>query len=479
MKNSLAKHIHFIGIKGVGMAALAVLAKEAGIRVTGSDLGEKFITDGLIDGFQIPWKIGFSAKNIEGHPDLVVVTGAHEGLNNPEAKAAREKGLKVIMQGEAVGAFMEGKFLGRENLEGISVAGCHGKTTTTAMIATILSGCETDPSYLVGCAGILPLGAPGHFGRGKYFIAEADEYATCPEIDQTPKFLWQNPKFLVVTNIEYDHPDVFANLEELKKAFLKLIDKLPTNGLLVAGSDSPALMQILKDVNCSVANFGEGSQNNWRLKKFYMRDGKSRFLVEDHGKNIGEFEIAVPGKFNAVNALAGIIIGSELGFSPSRIRISLATFGGTKRRFEFIGRSGGVKLYDDYAHHPTEISSTLEAAKIFFPGQKITCIFQPHTFSRTKSLLPEFSRCFTDANEVLIMDIYPSAREKSDFGVNAKILTEEIAKHHRQVKYIGKMEDIIEYLKKTAKSGEVIFTMGAGDIFVHHEKILAGLRNRN
>lgn len=474
MKNSLAKHIHFVGIKGVGMAALAVLAKEAGILVTGSDLGEEFITDSLIEDFRIPWKVGFSPKNIEGHPDLVVVTGAHEGFNNVEAKAAQEKGLKVMMQGEAVGAFMAGKFLGRENLEGISVAGCHGKTTTTAILATILSGCKSDPSYLVGCGGILPLGASGHFGGGKYFIAEADEYATCPEIDQTPKFLWQNPKFLVLTNIEYDHPDVFANLKELEKAFLKLINKLPKNGLLVAGGDSPSLREILKRVNCPVVTFGEGSQNNWRLKKFYMREGKSRFWVESHGRDLGEFEIAVPGKFNAVNALAGIIVALELGFSSVQIKKSLATFAGTKRRFEFIGGSG-VKLYDDYAHHPTEISSTLEAAKNFFPGQKITCIFQPHTYSRTKVLLSDFARCFSKAYQVIIVDIYSSAREKDDFGVNSKILTEEIAKYHPRVKYLGKKEKVIDYLKKTADLSGIIFTMGAGDIFLWHEEILAAL----
>lgn len=468
------KHIHFVGIKGVGMTPLAILAKEAKIRVTGSDVEEKFITDEVLKRFGIDWKIGFSPQNIEGRPDLVVVTGAHGGMTNPEAQAALEKGLKTVMQGEAVGIFMDGKILGRD-FSGISVAGSHGKTTTTAMIATVLAQNNLDPSFVVGCGGISNFSAPGHFGKGKYFVAEADEYATCPETDKTPKFLWQNPRFTLVTNIEYDHPDIFADIGEVKEAFLKFMIKVPKDGVLVVGQDSHHLQSLLPKISSPVVTFGEGPKNAWRIKKFSSENGKIKFWVEHRGVDFGSFELLVPGKFNALNALASIVVAVELGISYEKIRQALVKFSGTKRRFEFVGETDGTKLYDDYAHHPTEISATLTAAKEFFPGQKITCIFQPHTYSRTKTLLNDFASCFSDASEVLILDIYSSAREKSDFGVNAKILTQEIAKNHPNVKYLGKMENVIEYLKKNADGGGVIFTMGAGDIFLWHQEILGAL----
>ncbi|MDP3997995.1 MAG: UDP-N-acetylmuramate--L-alanine ligase [bacterium] len=479
MHRKKAKHIHFIGIKGVGMTPLAILAKEAKIRVTGSDIGEKFVTDEVLGRFGISWKIGFSPENIEGQPDLVVVTGAHDGLNNPEAQAAQKMGFKTVMQGEAVGIFMEGQFLGRKNLEGISVAGTHGKTTTTAMISDVLAKSDLDPSFVVGCGDIPTLGAPGHFGKGKYFVAEADEYATYPQADKTPKFLWQKPKIAVVTNIEYDHPDVFADIGEVKDAFLKFMKKVPSNGFILAGYDSTNVQELIGKAGCPFITFGLSPKSDWWIKKLKSGEGKTRFSVWRKSVEVGEFQLSIPGKFNALNALAAIIIGMELGIHPAKIQKTLASFGGTKRRFEFVGETGGVKLYDDYAHHPTEISATLAAAKSFFPGQKITCIFQPHTYSRTKALLLDFGRCFTDASEVLILDIYSSAREKSDFGVNAKILTQEIAKHHSKVKYLGKMERVIDYLGKTAGISGVIFTMGAGDIFLWHREILDALKDKH
>lgn len=457
------------------MTPLAILAKEAKIRVTGSDLGERFATDEVLKLFGISWRVGFSPENIEGRPDLVVVTGAHDGLNNPEAQTAQKMGLKTVMQGEAVGLFMDGQFLGREKFEGISVAGSHGKTTTTAMIAEVLAKNGLDPSFVVGCGDIPTLGAPGHFGKGKYFVAEADEYATCPGIDKTPKFLWQNPKMAVVTNIEYDHPDIFKDIDEVKEAFLKFMKKIPDNGFIVAGYDSVNARELTEKARRPFITFGLSTKSDWWIKKLTSVERKTRFLVWRKSVEVGEFYLSLPGKFNVLNALSAIIVGMELGIAPAKIQKTLAAFRGTKRRFEFIGQANGTKLYDDYAHHPTEISATLAAAKNFFPNQKIICIFQPHTYSRTKALLSDFGRCFTDASEVLILDIYSSAREKSDFGVNAKILTEEIAKHHSQVKYLGKMEKVIDYLEKTAVDGGVIFTMGAGDIFLWHKEILKSL----
>ncbi len=469
------KHIHFVGIKGVGMTPLAILAKEAKIKITGSDLEERFITDEVLQRFTIEWKAGFSPKNIEGRPDLVVVTGAHGGLNNIEAQFAKEKGLSVVLQGEAVGIFMDGKIFGRD-FEGISVSGSHGKTTTTAMLATVLERNHLDPSFIVGCGDISAIGSPGHFGKGRYFIAEADEYAISPQTNLTPKFLWQNPQIIVINNIEYDHPDVFENINDVKKAFADFIQKLPSDGLVIAGGDNRNVEGILKETNRRVITFGESPQNEWQISKFSMNHGRIKFLVSHKGRHLSEYQLLVPGRFNALNALATIIVGIEIGLTPEKIKEALAKFTGAKRRFEFIGEAGGAKLYDDYAHHPSEIAATLRAAKDFFPKQKIICIFQPHTYSRTKMLLNDFAHCFNDASEIVITDIYSSAREKEEFGINAKILADEISKNHPCVRYLGDEEKIVEYFGKENHLNDVIFTMGAGDIFLWHREILEALK---
>lgn len=470
-----AEYIHFIGIKGVGMTALAVLAKEAGIRITGSDIVEKFLTDEVLGKAGITFKTGFSPENIEGNPDLVVVTGAHGGLDNPEAKEAQKRGLKVVSQGEAVGIFMEGLVLGRKDLFGISVAGSHGKTTTTSMVAFLFSKAGLDPSFISGCAGISGLEAPGHFGKGKYFVAEADEYATFPQNDKTPKFLWQNPQVTVITNIEYDHPDIFDNLAQIKDAFRQFIQKLPPDGILIASTDNPVVKSLFQNFRGEKISFGFGPTCDWQITKVSFGEGKTWFWVKHKNLDLGKFTLSVPGKYNALNALAAIVVGVSLGIPVEKIRQILPKFFGTKRRFEFISETNGIKLYDDYAHHPTEISATLKAAKEWFPGKRIIVIFQPHTYSRTKALFDEFARCFSFADYTVLVGIYPSAREEIDPTISSKLLAIEVARHQRNVSYLPGKEEVIEYLGKIARPGDIILTMGAGDIFSWHKDILSAL----
>ena len=459
------KSIHFVGIKGVGMAPLAVIAKEAKVKVTGSDIDEEFITDESLKRAGIVPFVGFDGSHVE-KPDLVIASGAHGGMDNAEVKAAKTKGIKVLMQGQAVGEFMQGSLLGRQ-FEGISVAGAHGKTTTAAMIATVLKVAETDPSYVIGTGDIPSLGSSGHFGRGKYFVAEADEYVTDPQYDKTIKFLWQHPKIAVFTNIEFDHPDVYESIDELRSAFIKFANSLSEDCLLVANGDDPQIQRILERFEGKVITYGFSPKNDYSLQRVSISGERMFFWVTAKEVSLGEFSLGVTGEHNGLNALSAIIVASELGISIEKIKVGISAYSGSKRRSEFVGKlPSGALAYDDYAHHPTEIKNTLKTFKKTFPKSRIVCIFQPHTYSRTKSLLSEFKMSFMDADEVIITDIYASLREEKDPAISSEILTREVAKNHRSVTFLPKLSDVVEYLsQKQYDRNTVVVSMGAGDVY--------------
>ncbi|HVF69219.1 MAG TPA: Mur ligase family protein, partial [Xanthomonadales bacterium] len=273
--------VHFVGIKGVGMTPLAIIAKEAGFTVTGSDVSDEFITDAALRNAGINKIQDFSKENIQDQ-DLVIITGAHGGYDNIEAKEAVDKKIKVITQGEAVGIFMEGSIFGKSFL-GVSVAGTHGKTTTSAMIASILKENKMDPSYVIGTSHVESLGAPGHFGSGKYFIAEADEYATEPRSNKKAKFLWQFPKILVITNIEFDHPDVYSSLDEIRNAFLAFSNQMGSAGLLIACGDDPEVAKLLKDSKCKIVTYGFNKDNNYILDNVHFSGDHMFFALSSYG----------------------------------------------------------------------------------------------------------------------------------------------------------------------------------------------------
>lgn len=460
------QHIHFIGIKGVAMTALAIVAKEKGFKISGSDVIEEFITDNVLKRNKITPLVGFSEDNLNEKPDLVIVTGAHGGIDNPEARAAKSMGIRTIMQGTALGEFMDEK-------DGISVCGCHGKTTTSAMISTILDLSGFRPSFAVGCGDIPVLKNPGRYGHGRYFVAEADEYVTCPGVDMTPRFMWQNPKLLVITNIDYDHPDAYKSINEVKQAYLKFAQK--AKELVIACIDNQSIREILPQISAKIKTYGLSPASKIKPTNISFEEGATYFSVNDNGLDIGRFSLQIPGIHNVLNATASIIASLEAGVNIEKIRSSLGKFTGTKRRFEKIGEKNGVKIYDDYAHHPTEIEATIKAARTWFPKNNLTIIFQPHTYSRTKALFYEFNKCFQPADKVIITDIYSSRRETPDSEVSSKKLVQEISKHHKDIKHIGNPEDVIEYISKKAEYGNIIFTMGAGDIYKIGEKILNNL----
>ncbi len=465
------KNIHFLGVKGVGMAPLAIIAKEAGFKVTGCDIDEDFITDIALKKAGIEIFKNFSDEHLR-NVDLLVTTGAHRGFDNPEVMGAKKLGIKVWTQGQAAGEFMKGDIFQRD-MEGISIAGSHGKTTTAAMIATILKVNSQDPSFLIGTGEIPSLGAPGHYGKGKYFVAEADEYATEPKYDKTPKLLWQKPKIAVITNIEFDHPDLYASEEEIEKVFLSFANGLPKNGVIVANCDDKKVKKLLGAYKGKRITYGLSENNDFYIQRYTISGDKMFFWVKNKSTLIGEFSIGVVGEHNAVNALGALVATLETGISIERARKGLSVFTGSKRRFEYVGKlASGALLYDDYAHHPTEIRQTLSAFRKTFPKKRIVCIFQPHTYSRTKSLFEQFSSSFKDADIAILTNIYSSLREEKDNTVSSGLLAQSVAKFNKNVLYLPELSDVIEYIDKNSFGKDtIIISMGAGNVYKISEKL--------
>ncbi len=456
------KRIHFVGVKGVAMTALAVWAKESGYVVTGSDTEEEFPTDAVLAKAKIS-VLRFNAKNISRiHPHLVVFTGAHGGKDNSEVVEAVRQGINVVPHGQALGMVMAGAIQ-------ISVAGSHGKTTTSAMIATILSHSDLDPSYAIGCGEIRGLGLPGHCGKKGIFVAEADEYITDPGHDSTPRFLWQKPDILVVTNVDFDHPDAYASLVEVQKAFIQLQKNQKGQKCSIVNADDPASSVLMEH---NYISYGFSAKSEFQVTNVHFGEERTFFTLSQRGIGIGEFTLRVPGRHNAVNAAAAALACRQVGVSWENIKKGLGLFGGTKRRFEPVGAIGDIHVIDDYAHHPKEIMATLAAASEWYPGRRIIAVFQPHTYSRTKALMSEFSRAFTGASEIILTDIYSSARETSDLGISGKTLVEETAKHHRNVFYAPNFPAVKNLLHQHLKPQDILIFMGAGSIYTWGKRLI-------
>lgn len=470
------KKIHFVGIKGVGMTPLALIAKQAGLEVTGSDVKEKFITDVELEKEGIKPIDGFDKSNIAG-ADLIIATGAHDGLGNPEVVEAKEKNIPVYLQGEALGKFMNGEILEKKQT-GISIAGSHGKTTTTAILATILSENKMDPSFVVGTGQIPSLGASGHFGKGDYFISEADEYFADVNFDKTPKFLYQKPKIILVTNIDFDHPDIYSSIEEIRNAFLKFSDNLPASGVLVVCGDGVENRKFISMLNKRIITYGRSPDNDFTIEKISFDSEKMFFWVKSRETMLGQFSVKIFGEQNGLNCLGAIVVCLEIGLSIDQIKRGLSEFKGTKRRAELIGKlSSGALLYDDYAHHPVEIKETLASFRKSFPKHKIVTIFQPHMYSRTKALFNDFVHAFDSSDEVIITEIFPSFRETIDKNFSSKQIADQLINNGKKAIYFPDNWDVVKYIpSQNYPKNTVLITMGAGDIYRIGEKILNGSR---
>lgn len=457
------KNAHLVGIKGVAMASLAVYLTQSGVRVTGSDVPEDFPTQEELKEVGVTVFSGFDPNHIKGksRPDVVYYTGAHGGRDNVEVEAAIRDGIPVLPHGAALGDIMKAS-------RQIVVSGSHGKTTTSAMIAVLLTYAKLDPSFAIGCGSIAGLRAAGHKGKGAWFVAEGDEYITDPAHDLTPRFLWLDPEILVVTNVDYDHPDAYPDLEAVKGAFLSLQNK---STISVLNADDPNSRELRK--NTSALTYGFSPAATYRITRVGAGQERTFFSLEERGILLGEFSLKVPGKHNVSNAVAALVTCHTAGVSWDILREGLLEFTGTKRRFEKLSLTRGVTFYDDYAHHPAEVSATIKAAREWYPKQRIIVVFQPHTYSRTKSLLQEFSQCFSGADTVLLADVYASAREHDTLGINGMTLVYEAAKHHKDVQYAKDQSAISRKLRDLASEGDIVLFMGAGDIYNWEPRVIA------
>lgn len=426
------------------MSGLAHISLSDGFKVTGSDRSKSKITDKLeLEGAVI--FEGHNAKNVCG-ADLVVHTAAVKA-DNPEMAAAIEQGIMLIDRAEFLGAIM------KNYKHAIGIAGTHGKTTTTSMLAHALIYADADPTISVG--GELDLiGGNIHCGKSDMFVTEACEY--------TNSFLKFFPTIALITNIEEDHLDFFTGIEMIRESFRSYAELTRDTGHVVAFGDDENVRLTLENSDLNIITYGISDSNDYYAENIVFNAGCPSFDVMKDGKIVCHVSLNVPGNHNIENALATVAVCILLGIDPDICAKGIETFRGTHRRFEKKGLLNGAVILDDYAHHPTEIKTTLKAAKAF-PHSRIRCIFQPHTYSRTRTLWNDFLTAFDDADELILTHIY-SAREVYDGVTDPAKLTDEIKSRGIDAKYFEDFSDIVKYIKDTAKDGEIIFTMGAGDV---------------
>ena len=447
-------HVHFIGIGGISMSGLAEVLLEENFTVSGSDNKESALTDHLEKaGAQIFY--GQKASNIIDGIDVVVYTAAiHK--DNEEYQAAVQKGLPMLTRAELLGQLMTNYDIP------IAVSGTHGKTTTTSMISHILLAGEMDPTISVG--GILKaIGGNIRVGNSEIFVTEACEY--------TNSFLHFFPKIGIILNVDADHLDFFKDLDDIRNSFHLFAKLLPENGTLVINGDIDKIEEITSDLSCRVITFGKEASLDYSAANItYNEQGNASFDVVKNGQNVAHLALAVGGEHNVYNALAAIAVADILGVPAETIQTGLASFHGTDRRFEYKGEVGGVTIIDDYAHHPTEIAATLKSAA-HYPHKKLWCIFQPHTYTRTKALFDEFVDALSTTDHVILADIY-AARETDTRGVSSEQFAEALKKKDCDAYYLPSFEEIEEFVLERCQKGDVLITMGAGDVVNIGEKLL-------
>ncbi len=466
------KTIYFTGIKGVGMTSLACIAKDYGIAVTGSDIEEVFVTDEILAKKNILVQTGFSKENIK-NVDLLIYSAGHQGADNIEVVTAKQQNIPTITFGEALGLFFNTKAIG------ISIAGVGGKTSTSAMLATVFESAQQNPSYMIGVGEIPSLPLSGKYNnRGSVFISEADEYA-CSPTNHNPKFYYQNPKIIILTNLAFDHPDIYTDKQHTLHTFQDFAEKLPHDGVLIANYDSLMVRELVELLRNSdqfegqIITYGQDLQSDWQLLDYKIQNQQATFRLDNADDQKFEFKLDVPGIYNAHNAIATIITSLHLGLSVEQIQTGLLKFTGTKRRFEKIGEQDSNLFYDDYAHHPDEIKATLKAARQWFGDKKIITIFQPHTFSRTKALFDQFVDSFTDSDQTIILDIFPSAREPFDDSITSEMLVHAISSSHshQNINYAQDFVRVMDLLQLDNLQNTIVITMGAGNVYKLWEKI--------
>jgi UDP-N-acetylmuramate--alanine ligase len=451
------QHLHFTGIGGIGMSGIAEVLLNLGYQISGSDVKLSPITDRLAAMGARVFE-GHAASNIAGARALVVSSAVEE--QNPEVQEARRLQIPVIPRGELLAELMRLKY-------GIAVAGSHGKTTTTSMTATILNFAGLDPTVVVGGRVGTMGGSNARVGRSDFLVVEADE--------SDGSFLKLAPIVAVVTNVDREHLDHYPTLDAIRAAFLEFVNKVPFYGAAIVCLDDPNVQGMVPEIRRRTIAYGTTAQADVEAGDIACGPFVSEFSVRYRTTDLGRFTLRIPGRHNVLNATAAIAVAMELEVKPDVIREGLATFSGVDRRFQMRGKERGVTVVDDYGHHPTEIRATLDGARLC-GFRRIHVLFQPHRYSRTFHLMDEFARSFAQADSVFVMDIY-AASEKPIEGVTAEALADRIRQFgHRGVEYVGTIDRGVDALVAAAADGDLVLTLGAGNVWQAGEKVLERLR---
>jgi UDP-N-acetylmuramate--alanine ligase len=458
------QRVHFVGVGGIGMSGIAEILLNLGYKISGSDLKTSAVTERLASLGTITFE-GHSAENVQGAE--VVVTSSAIAHDNPEVAEARRLHIPVIQRAEMLAELMRLKY-------GIAIAGMHGKTTTTSMVAAVLAAGGLDPTVVVG-GRVDAMGSNARLGKSQYLVAEADE--------SDRSFLKLSPILSIVTNIDREHMDCYRNMRDVKQTFLDFMDRVPFYGMIVACNDDPILRKLLPQVQRRVMTYGTRRGSDFLIQPGLIepQPGEHRplshFCVSYRGKDLGTFILHVPGLHNMLNASAAIAVGVGLDVSAESIRGALETFRGVDRRFQLRGQAAGVSVVDDYGHHPTEIKATLAAARQC-GFRKIHVIFQPHRYSRTRELMDEFAGAFRDADTIAVLDIYAASEEPIE-GISGEALAARIqAGGEHKVRYVRSFPDVAEIVSREAEAGDMVLTLGAGSVSQLGPAILDKLQSR-
>jgi UDP-N-acetylmuramate--alanine ligase len=440
------------------MSGIAEILMDQGFRVTGSDRAESDNTERL-KSLGATITIGHDAANVEADVDVLVYSSAVPA-ENPEMVVAQQKKIPVVRRAEMLAEVMRLKY-------GIGIAGTHGKTTTTSMVSLVLIEGNVDPTVIVGGRLRGLAGSNARLGKGEFIVVEADEF------DRS--FLSITPTVAVLTTLETDHLDCYRDLEDIKSAFIQFAQKVPFYGFVVLCLDEPALQEIMPKLRKKIVTYGLNGQADLQAIDLIHRQNTTQFLVVYHGKDLGTVELQIPGKHNVQNALAAIAVGLQLGIPFPTIKAGIEKFTGVFRRWEVKAEIGGITVVDDYAHHPTEIRATLAGAKSGW-RRRVICVFQPHLYSRTRDFYDEFGRAFFNADVLVVTDVYP-AREEPIQGVSGELIVNAAREFgHKQVHYVPDKKNIPSFLRGIAQQGDMIITMGAGDIWKFGEEFIAALK---
>lgn len=452
------KRLFFIGVGGAGMSGIAEILHNLGYQISGSDSTPSEVTT-YLKSIGVTVHDGHRTSNVADVDVVVISSAIHE--DNPEVAEARRRGIPIIKRAEMLGELMRLKF-------SIGVAGTHGKTTTTSMIGRIFRQANLHPTLIVGGI-VAELGTGATLGAGDYLIAEADEY------DRS--FLAMFPTMAVVLNIEPDHLDCYADIADLKNAFLTYINRVPFYGSAIVSADDPNIAELRPRFNRPHATFGFSADADYRAVDITMVAGRTTCSIYRKSDLLGELILRVPGRHNIANALAATATAVELDIPFATIADALRGFTGVGRRFEFIGEANGITVIDDYAHHPTEITATLRAAKDVYQ-KRVIAVFQPHLFSRTRDFLTDFAKSLSGADHVVLTDIYP-AREEPIPGITSDRIRNEAEKlGFKQFEYVGTKEHAIDAVARVARPGDMVITIGAGSITHIKKQILEKLQTR-